>query len=374
MPTPLTSRIHEAITRAALDPEAWQGVPDAVLAAFPGTKTAIVGHDAALVRNIPGVYSGYDPAFAPSYAEHYSRVIPHIDRWAALPLGPVAHVWEIMEEEELVRSEYYNDWVLPQAAARQSAIAVLQRDPGRFFLFTSQVEDQVAGGCMDAVMQTMRSIYPMMRHALEINRMMLGLRIDNALLRLGLEPEGAAILLLGRQGAILYANARAEALLAEGQVIRHDTLGRLCLVDEGAERCLTLALDPRAERPGAAFRLGPANAAQDVRFLRIRPEALRHLALPILMRSPVPEHLLVLRPVAARPDEAGPLIAQLGLTQAEADVALALTAGATIAEIAEARRASIGTVRHQVKAAMAKTVSRRQSDLVRAVLGVRRPN
>ena len=66
------------------------------------------------------------------------------------------------------------------------------------------------------------------------------------------------------------------------------------------------------------------------------------------------------------------LIAQLGLTQAEAGVALALAAGATIAEIAEARGTSTGTVRHQVKAAMAKTLSRRQSDLVRAVLGVRR--
>jgi len=372
MPTPLTSRIHEAIAGAALDPDAWQAVPDAVLAAFPGTKTAIVGHDATLVRNIPGVYSGYDPAFAPSYAAHYSHVIPHVDRWASLPLDHVAHVWEIMDEEELVRSEYYNDWVLPQAPARQSAIAVLQRDPGRFFLFTSQVEDCVAGECMDTVMQTMRSIYPLMRHALEINRMMLGLRIDSALLRLGLEPEGAAILLLGRQGAILYANARAEALLTGGRVIRHDHLGRLGLVDAGAARGLAVALDPKTDRPGAAFRLGPANAAQEARLLRIRPEALRYLALPILMRAPIPEHLLVIRPIAARPDEAGPVIAQLGLTRAEADVALALAAGATIAEIAEARGASIGTVRHQVKAAMAKTLSRRQSDLVRAVLGVRR--
>lgn len=374
MPTPLTSRIHEAIVGAALDPDAWQGVPDAVLAAFPGTKTAIVGHDATLVRNIPGVYSGYDPAFGPSYEAHYSRVIPHIDRWAGLPLGHVAHVWEIMEEEELVRSEYYNDWVLPQAPARQSAIAVLQRDPGRFFLFTSQVEDRVAGECMDMVMQVMRSIYPLMRHALEINRVMLGLRIDNVVLRLGLEPEGAAILLLGCQGAILYANAQAEALLSKGQMIRHDTLGRLDLIDVEAARSFTVALDPRASRPGAVFRLGPANAAHEARLLRIRPEALRHLALPILMRAPVPEYLFVLRPIAARPDEAGPVIAQLGLTRAEADVALALATGATIAEIAEARGASIGTVRHQVKAAMVKTLSRRQSDLVRAVLGVRRLN
>lgn len=64
--------------------------------------------------------------------------------------------------------------------------------------------------------------------------------------------------------------------------------------------------------------------------------------------------------------------AKLGLSQTEAQIALSLADGQTIAEIAEARRASIHTVRNQVKSALSKTGSRRQAELVALVERLRR--
>jgi DNA-binding CsgD family transcriptional regulator len=52
-------------------------------------------------------------------------------------------------------------------------------------------------------------------------------------------------------------------------------------------------------------------------------------------------------------------------------VALALAEGLTPAEIAEARGASLHTVRNQIKAALAKSGARRQSDLVALVVRAR---
>lgn len=63
--------------------------------------------------------------------------------------------------------------------------------------------------------------------------------------------------------------------------------------------------------------------------------------------------------------------AQFGLTRSEAEVAVALSAGQIITEIAALRAVSVHTVRNQVKSAMAKTSSRRQADLIRLVEALR---
>ena len=83
--------------------------------------------------------------------------------------------------------------------------------------------------------------------------------------------------------------------------------------------------------------------------------------------------LVVLSERKAARDLGADLARRFGLTRAEAAVALALADGLTAAEIAERRGASVHTVRNQVKSALAKTESRRQSDLARLVEALRRP-
>ena len=64
------------------------------------------------------------------------------------------------------------------------------------------------------------------------------------------------------------------------------------------------------------------------------------------------------------------LLVQLGLTQAEADIARALVEGHTPSEIAAARDVSLSTVRAQVKALHAKLEVRRQAELTARLRGL----
>ena len=64
------------------------------------------------------------------------------------------------------------------------------------------------------------------------------------------------------------------------------------------------------------------------------------------------------------------LISVFKLTAAEANVAIRLTEGASVAEIGEARRSSSQTVRTQLKVLFAKLDAHRQSDIVRIVLSL----
>jgi DNA-binding CsgD family transcriptional regulator len=71
--------------------------------------------------------------------------------------------------------------------------------------------------------------------------------------------------------------------------------------------------------------------------------------------------------------EVGPVLAKrLGLSLAEAEVANLIAEGRSAAEIADERGASMHTVRNQIKAALAKTSCRRQSELVALVAQARR--
>ena len=60
-------------------------------------------------------------------------------------------------------------------------------------------------------------------------------------------------------------------------------------------------------------------------------------------------------------------LVSFGLTHAEAEIALSLAYGLTPREIASKRSVSIHTIRNQLKSAMSKTGSRRQTELVLAV-------
>ncbi|TNC52359.1 hypothetical protein FHG66_02115 [Rubellimicrobium rubrum] len=361
-----------AVNRAAIDPDAWQGVMDSLAASLPGLKPGLVGYDAALHRNRPGVQANYDPDFVQSYAAHYGAQFQGLDAWTSLPVGYVAHSFEIIAEADLLATELYNDWLRPQGDLRHAAMTVLSRGPGQFFLFTAQLELHVAERRMAGLLQETRDLVPQMMHALDMNRMLLGLRLDAVLLRQGVEPQDAGVLLLSDEGIILHANARAEAMLAEGDLLRHDWSGRLAFVAASPTARLRAALRGQARTRDLTFQLERSQGGHEVRLARVTDETLGQLALPAFLRAWSPALLVVVRPAHRLTDEARPLMARLGLSRSEAEVTLALAKGATLAEIAEGRGVARVTVRDQIRAAMGKASVHRQVDLVRLVLELRR--
>jgi DNA-binding CsgD family transcriptional regulator len=79
-----------------------------------------------------------------------------------------------------------------------------------------------------------------------------------------------------------------------------------------------------------------------------------------------------MRPAQDAADDASALMRRLGLTRAEAEVALSISDGVSVAEIAEMRGVSLHTVRDQIKAAMTKAETSRRSAFVRVILELRR--
>src|SRR5688572_12965374 len=106
--------VEAAVLRAAADPGAWSDVMEAMAAALPGARPHLLGYDTALMRAFPEAAAGYGPEFMASYRAHYFRVNPYIPSWTRLPVGEIVDSAQVLDEGELVRTEYYNDWLRPQ--------------------------------------------------------------------------------------------------------------------------------------------------------------------------------------------------------------------------------------------------------------------
>jgi DNA-binding CsgD family transcriptional regulator len=165
----------------------------------------------------------------------------------------------------------------------------------------------------------------------------------------------AAALIVDPEGHVLWMNRRANAWAQAGRLVV--TRGRLGRID--------------------ATRLDLSNAIRETLERRMTSEVRVDGDLTIEI-APVPmprvdsagsgkAALVLLRDRTGCRQVAGFLAQRYRLTSAEVDLALALWNGLLVAEYASRRNVAMSTVRTQLKALLAKTGARRQSDVVALV-------
>jgi DNA-binding CsgD family transcriptional regulator/pSer/pThr/pTyr-binding forkhead associated (FHA) protein len=170
-----------------------------------------------------------------------------------------------------------------------------------------------------------------------------------------------AVVLVGRGGEqVLWANRSARAILERSDGLRAGSYG-LRVADASAARQLRRLLSQRAnEEGGGAMHVPRASG---------RPLAL--LATPLVRgaSSAGPLYaLFITDPDAELETPVATLSRLYGLTVTESEVAGELLAGRTPEELASQLGISIHTARTHVKRILAKTGTRRQSELLRLLL------
>lgn len=358
--------IRDAIFRASLDPRAWSEVVGMLATATDDAAAHFLGQDASYVGTDHSAIAGYDPAAEEPFEKYFQFINPLRAGWATLAAGSHCSHHSIMGEEQWRQSEYYNDWLKPQNLTGAVGV-VLAQDHGRVFLLGIQTRDEATERF---AAQLCARLFPILRHAVDVNRAMMGLRLDALSLRVGPDPEAAAILVLTGRGSVAYANPRADDMLAAGQVISLAPTGKLRAHDVDLQSRIDIAL--RAKGGSARLSLGGKTNPLIADLVPFGERLAGDIVAGPLGHMLDPRLVLILsRP--CRPDNSEDRIrTTLGLTPTEAGVALALAAGQTPAEIAEARQTSIHTVRNQVKSVLLKTGCGRQSELAALVERLRR--
>ena len=215
-----------------------------------------------------------------------------------------------------------------------------------------------------------KRLLPHLRQFLRVRQALVGDAALGASLSRVLDNVRIGVLCLDWRGMIVQANARARDLLCRGQSLLHrDSYlhGRTAEDDRRLQRVLALAL-PGSGHPGNDCSITFAQASKGPRIaLHLTPVDRGRAGLGF---GRVAVLALLVDPLARPNVGADQVAATLGLSPAEAGVAVALAAGASMREIANTTQRAQSTVHELLKRIHAKLGISRRADLVRMVLSV----
>ena len=356
--------VLDAVYDAALSPDGWRPVLEHLSALFNSHFADLFArtHDWTAFR---GVATGLDRA---DYDDIFLGVWCKRNVWAkAKPVrtaGEVLATWQMVDKPAVLRSEIYNEY-LQHRDLNEGLRLSLWADED-WIQDISLIRPWSAGPFDSSEIALGKLLLPHIQRAASLCR-----RLGGAAGLDALELLGRPAFLLDQQARLLRHNASADAILrAAGGLLLSG--GRLAAPSRPAQQALNACIAVAAGASGQA----PAASAATVLSPGGRP--LRLDVLPVRDRAdwslPGPRAVLVVatqRAEAALPSRAE-LVARFAFTRAEADLALGLLSSRSVAQLADDTGRSVHTLRSHLARVMAKTRTRRQSELVCVLAGVRR--
>jgi DNA-binding CsgD family transcriptional regulator len=305
-----------------------------------------------------------DPAYYQSYCSHYHNVNPLWQRAASASAGTVLTDSMIIPKGELVRTEFYNDFLVPQRLGSMlSAVTLVEQ--GRQTVIATHRQQEFDSEHI----QLFQLLAPHLQRAVQFNTRFADLELRCEASAEALNRLEQATLLVDERVAVVFANRETERLLASGDGLRV-TEGVLC-ASLAADTALLHALVAGCARRGAeasargSLRLsrGPDRAPLSVQLAPLRSEA------PLFsMTERAVAILFVTDPDRRTRSRIAWLQQRSGLTAAEAAFAGEIVAGAGIQAAADRLQISRSTGRTHLARIFEKTGTHRQAELVRLML------
>jgi DNA-binding CsgD family transcriptional regulator len=370
-------QLIELIYEGPLQEKPWQGFLPALRQAFDAQVVSLVLRppaigDRGVILNCRRGEDGSSPEGLADpedwEAIHYREQFFAIDPFVNLPPGKVVTQRELVPDDELLESEYYRNYLKPIGLFHILGVDTVAPDGmlARLRIARQPSEDAFT----EANKALCQKLLPHLRRAIQIHARLSRTQSERDIYAGAVDQLSVATVILDERSRVLTTNSVAKVLLEQKDgicTINH----KLQLTDrQGNSRLRELI--------AAALGDQRANTTGMARALRVsRPSGQSELG-------------LVIRPVPASERTEGqssPCIAVfisdpehqestsqqvLGelfeLTPAEANLAIKLARGMSLAQVSSEQNISQHTTRAQLKSVFAKTGATRQAELVRLVL------
>lgn len=317
------------------------------------------------------VTTDWDPKWMEEVVK-FTPEIPNFDQIVAKDIDQPTTQLRHVDEDEFVKSRFYKEWVAPQGLRDSCHVNVIQR--GNMAAQLVGAVDESRALLSDAELEMLGLLTPHIRRALVISDMLNEKRARLQIYRTLLDHVSVAVYLVGPNARIVYANQAGEDMLSANS----------CLSGVGQR------LSARSPIHAELFRraLETASSGQDATVgLWGNGMALpgvdgdTAIAYVLPMGNSEARHalgdglavVLVTTDTAARPPAVEVLTALSGMTVAEARVALGISEGRSIDEIASSQGIAVNTVRKHLSNAFDKTEARSQAALGAFVNRLRMP-
>jgi DNA-binding CsgD family transcriptional regulator len=363
------SELLDLIYGSVIEPDLWISVIERICDGTGGhsgwlSQLNVANGDAA------GVLARVDPALVPRYFEHYAFVNP-FTKFARLHDKSVRWTPRVMVDDEqfprefLLRTEYYNDHMVP---ARANHVLMIDLAAQGDEVVTVNIGRSANRGRFEAEdLRAAETLLPHLIRAFKLSGVFSGVKDLNDSRASALDRTRRGIFITDAACRVRYVNHLGEAIMARRDCLRIAG-GRLVAISADATKRLH-SLIGRAASIDPAVRTGGS------------------MALPSSIGHPLSVIVVPLKraPVFTREASAIVAIADLTadltisdqrlreffmLTAAEARVTRYLFEGSTPGEIADRSGVSLATVRAQLASVYAKTGTAGQAELLRLLMRI----
>jgi DNA-binding CsgD family transcriptional regulator len=355
---------------AALDPSLWPGVLKLISRFIQASATTLECKD--VVSGTVSVFyqdGGIEESMTRLYNDKYSQLDPcAIDHYIA-PVGEPRATADILPYEEFLQTRIYRELIkryglvdgmttaLDKSATSVASVSVFRHERDGVF-------DEEAR-------QRMRLIVPHLRRAVLISKVIEFKSAEAGTFADTFDELSAATLLIGANGRIVHANARAFALLAAGNPLSARD-GRLFAADAETDRELQTIFsavnhgDTTLGGKGVALPLTQKDGKHFVAHLLPLTRGARRRAGQVYAAVAA---LFVHEATFRTPSLPEVIAKAYSLTPAELRVLVAVVEVGGVPEVADALGIAETTVRTHLGRLYEKTGVRRQADLVRLAAG-----
>lgn len=362
--SPLIADIYDA----ALDPARWPFVLERTAGFVGGTASSVFIKDSAY-KIQHDINWGYDPHFRKLYYDDFAKLDPFTTAQFFFSVGEVISLRDVIPYAEFLESRFYQEWVRPQGWV--DAVTVTLDKSATSYAAAAVVRHERNGVVNDAARRRMRLLAPHIRRAVLIGKAFDLHKAETAALADTLAGLAAGVFLVDANGHIVFANAVAQVMLGEEEILR-SVRGALVAPDPHADRALR---DVFAATSGDDAAVGTKGIAVPLPH----PNGERWLAhvLPLIsgMRRqarlvPSATAALFVRKAALDTPSLMEAIAKLyKLTPSELRVLNAVVEVGGVPSIAVALGISEATVKTHLHHVFTKTGTMRQAELVKLVAG-----
>lgn len=347
---------NEEVYDALLDDEAMAGLP-ARLAGALGARSCVIHW-----RHVDGVssmmaHSGY---YSDDQLADYAKNYAWDDAWTKAALSPARanQTWNcdaLVSERQLERTAFYDGWIRGMGDDTRHCMGLSADTPSGSGLIGLHRGKAQGAFEVDHVRELdARSIH--LKRMLVVRGKLADADHRALSLEAALGNLGHPILIVSADARLRYANAAAELLLSAGEGFR---------VRQGKLTCALKERELKASIGRALDRTDPEACDMAIRTRTGRVLVASVVGLPL--RSGRRDALIVIGGLAHDVTLTDRLRQLHGLSAIEASLAISLSEGQTLKEIADARGVSYETVKTQLKGLSAKLDAARQADVIRAV-------
>lgn len=360
------SGLVDTLYEAALEPEWWPATVRSIARVFDATAADFHSWDP--ISRLPDIAISHNmDHMLADYAAHYIHINPRVEFFENDPLKrTVFHDQLFISEAEAARNPFFN-WVDREGDALYGLGMRIEDGPHR--QTSMGVHFSRRQGPPEAEqIAYFEIIAPHFTRALRLSRRLANYKQQDATLADAVQLMHCGVILVDREGRMLFANAVAEQILRANDGLSSDRQRRLRAGSSRDNQALkqTIAAPAMPRQGQITFIISRPSGAVPYE-LSVAPA--NH---PALMSLANAAHAIVL---ITRPKIDGKLSMRIlqshyGLTAAEIRLCEALLDGGCLAEIAERIGVAENTARTRLKQVFSKTGTHRHSDLILLLVGL----